>query len=171
MSQLSSLQVLCPAASHPVSQSSVRGAKVQDPSVQSRNLATFTCQSVRGEEEPRCQSVYSHSRCPTQVKFRCYKSNPLQFIGRAKQLCQGESHGGSQAEGCHITQALQARGGVTPAHTPNHAVHAQLCRHDDVAVQHLHLQDHLHGGGASLVGSYHAFATLHYMSDLTLYYS
>ena len=106
---------------------------------------SHTSQSVRGvSEDQRRPSVSSHSHTSSQVIFRCNESNPLKFVGRAEQLCQGETHGGSQAEGCLVSLAHRGEGGVTPAHTPSHVVRAKLCRQDDVEDQH-HPQEHLHG--------------------------
>ena len=173
-SQKSRHQVLYPETLHPV-KSSVRGAKEQDPSVQSRSLITFTPQSVRGEEEPRRQSVYSHSQLSCQVKFRFFKSNCLQFIGRAEQLCQGDPHGGCQAEGRHVSLATRGEGGVTPAHTPSHAVYAKLCRHVVDELHHLclqlHLQEDVQGGGeASLIHINSAIAIwLYFMITVLVY--
>ena len=55
-----------------------------------------------------------------------------------------------------VSLALQAEGGVTPAHTADHVDHAQLYRRIVVGVQLLPLQLHLQddvpgGGGVSLV--------------------
>ena len=157
---------------------SVRGAKDRDLSVQLLFFAIYTLsQSVNGdEEEQRRPSVSSHSRLsPSQVIIRFFKSNPLQFIGRAEQLYQGDPHGGCQAEGRHVSLATRGEGGVTPAHTPSHAVHAKLCRHVVDELHHLclqlHLQEDVQGGGdTSLIHINSAIAIwLYFMITVLVY--
>ena len=150
----------------------------QSQSVESRRKAQVSSQCSSSLSTPSQSSpwirgtktIVSHESLSNvmscQVRHQTNATNSLQFIGRAEQLCQGGPHGGCQAEGRHVYLATRGEGGVTPAHTPSHAVHVKLCRHVDVAVQHLHLQEHQDEGGASLVGSYYEFATLHYISTM-----
>ena len=74
--------------------------------------------------------------------------------GRATQLLPGDSQGGLQAEGCHVSQNLHGEGGVTPANTPNLDGQAQLYRHVVELHHHPPLQPQVDvqgGGEASLV--------------------
>ena len=135
---------------------SVRGAKENTFNVQSKSLITFTLsQSVSGaEEDQRRPSVYSHSICVSVMSgYRHHNESSkfYNFVGRATQPGQGESHGECQAEGCYISQSLQGEGSVTPAHTTDHVDQAQLHRH---VVEELHnlclqlqLQEDAQGGG------------------------
>ena len=95
---------------------SVRGASREEVfivRVQLMFLFTNTLSlSVRGDaEEQRRPSVSSHSPCvmSRQVRHHSYSTNSLLFVGRATQRGQGVSHGGFQAEGCHVAQSLTRR--------------------------------------------------------------
>ena len=78
-------------------------------------------------------------------------TNIYKFIGRAKQPSQGVSHGAYQAEGSHVPQPWQGGGRVTPAHTADHVVHAQLHRHHVAVQSQLQPQEQVRGGEVALV--------------------
>ena len=152
-SEMSSQQVLPSTASHLVSLQSVESrCKARVSSQCSSSSSHSVSQSSPWSGEQRRPSVYSHSPS-SQVNDYNYKINPLNIVGRAEQLAQGDYHGGSQGEGCHVYLAPRGEGGVTPAYTPTHAVHAQLCRHVvDEVLHHLQLQERVpEEGGVSLV--------------------